>query len=120
MKRFISSFIGRLRNGIKQGFSAYVKTFSDEDPRSTLYIFGWLKKIGGGLWNGVKGAIGGFFGGGGAVTVTGAPPKTGAPIIITEPREDEDEKKPNIILYVGIGVGVIMLVIVLMMVLRRR
>jgi preprotein translocase subunit Sec61beta len=121
MKNLYTFLIGRLINGVRKGFSEYKKTFSKDNPGLTLYIFGWLGKIGKGLWNGVKGAVGGFFGGGGAITVAGAQPAAVAPIVVSTPStEPTPTGKPNIILYVGIGVGVIIFIIVIMMVLKRR
>jgi len=122
MKNLFLLLLQRFVVGLKAGKDEYVKTISKEDPRLTLHIFGWLKNVGSGLWNGLKGIGKSFFGGGGEVIIRGREETPSRPVLRVEepdPGKDED-KKPNILLYVGIGVAAIVFVIVLAMVLRAR
>lgn len=121
MKNFIPSLIRRLKTGIQKGISAYCKTISENDPNTTLYIFGFLGDIAGSLFNGVKSGIGGFFGRGGSVTAAGPP--AAAPIIITTGEgggEAPAGGKPNILLYAGIGVGIIIFFVIIMMLFKQK
>lgn len=121
MRNFIPSLIGRLKTGIQKGISAYCKTISENDPNTTLYIFGWLGNVAGGLWNGAKGAIGGFFGGGGSVTVGGPAPSPGVGITPPPPAPTpEPSAKPNILLYAGIAVGIIIFFVIIMMLFKQK
>lgn len=122
MKNLFLLLVQRFLAGLKSGKDEYVKAISKEDPRLTFYIFGWLKNIGSGLWNGIKGIGKSFFGGGGEVIIRGKEETPGRPVLRVEdpPPEKDEDKKTNILLYVGIGVAVIVFVVVLAMVLRAR
>ncbi len=116
MKKIILAIIKRFHSGFKEGVSEYLKATKKHDPDLTLNIFGFLGNIASGLWNGVRGAIGGFFGQGGQVAVSGAPP---APTII-QPPAPLAEKKDNTLLYVGIAVGVVIFVVMIIVLTGRK
>lgn len=118
MKKIILSIIKRFHSGFKKGVSEYSKEIKKYDPGLTFGIFGFLGNIASGLFNGVRGAIGGFFGGGGAVTVAGppAPPVT----VLPPPPPPAPLKKDNTLLYVGIAAGVVIFVVVIIMLTGRK
>lgn len=117
MKIFLFMFMAQIILALKQGFFDYSESIKKYDPELTFGIFGFLGSIAGSLFNGVRGAIGGFFGKGGAVTVAGAPQP---PVTITPPPPaPTPEKKDNTMLYIGIAGGVIIFVVLIIILTKK-
>lgn len=118
MKKLFPLIVLMFVRAAKSGLAEYTKTIRKHDPSLYLGFLGFIGNIASGLWNGVKGAIGGFFGGGGQVTVAGPPQQI--QVMPGPPTEPKDEKKPNILLYVGIGFGFLAVLLTIILLATKK